>query len=229
MSQLRSELKYTLGYQHYELLRNRVAAVMKSDLNTVDKSYNVCSLYFDDIYRSAYSDKIIGVSNRRKFRIRAYNKSPDFIKFEEKCKSNEYNAKKAMRLTFEEYEKMRIGDYHFLYEQRFEDTVGEDFLLANSIFHKSPFILIDYDREPFVCEDGNVRITFDRNISAAVERENLDIFGCSPLKRVCDYVVLEIKFDSFLPMYIKQIFEDMPLIRESVSKYALSCQALCYF
>ena len=52
------------------LLRERLGAVMRPDAHAGAGGYEVRSLYFDDMYGSAYGDKSAGLLRREKFRLR---------------------------------------------------------------------------------------------------------------------------------------------------------------
>ena len=57
---------------------------MKPDAHASGGRYRITSLYFDDIYGTGYNDKLNGVLNRKKYRIRTYNFDKNFIRLEEK-------------------------------------------------------------------------------------------------------------------------------------------------
>ena len=81
----RHELKYGIGYLQYLELRNRLRAVMRTDANTnVDGRYLVRSVYFDNYEDKALREKINGISEREKFRIRYYNDDLSYIMLEKK-------------------------------------------------------------------------------------------------------------------------------------------------
>ena len=85
-----------------------------------------------------------------------------------------------------------------------------------------PRVLVDYDRTPFVCADGNTRITLDENLrtrpydTKLFASEQAMIPVLEP-----DQVILEVKFDDFLPGYLGEILSDIPKAQMSVSKYVL--------
>ena len=193
---------------------------MKSDQNAADGSYRITSLYFDDIYGTAYFDKENGILNRKKYRIRTYNFNKSFIRLEEKIKDNEVGYKKSAVLSFEEYKRLISGDYAFLAEERFSDTSGEDFFVSASAAGLKPSVIVDYIREPYVCRAGNVRLTFDMKISSG--DKNKDIFDegliLSPVFPD-GTVILEVKYDDFIPLYIEELLTGLPIMQESVSKY----------
>lgn len=217
----RHELKYRIDTGTYHILRQRFRAAMKPDTHASGGQYRITSLYFDDIYGTGYNDKLNGVLNRKKYRIRTYNFDKNFIRLEEKRKDDNVGYKKSAVLTFEEYEKMIRGDYAFLADEKFSETAGEDFFASASTVGLKPSVIVDYIREPYVCEAGNVRITFDMKISAG--SRNGDIFDekmvFSPVFPE-GTVILEVKYDDFMPIYIEELLSGLPILQEAVSKYA---------
>lgn len=218
----RHELKYKINHGLYEILRGRLAAVMQRDRNVVGEKYDIASVYFDDVYRTAYYDKVNGEFQRKKYRIRAYNDDDSVISFECKYKDGEFVCKKSARITREEYDSILAGDYSVLEQPKFEDTAAESFLFSNSLVALKPAVIVDYIREPFVCREGNVRITFDMNLQAAVN--TFDMFDKNIIYAPAfDGVVLEIKYDSYIPLYIQSLFDGFQIDNEAISKYVLCC------
>ena len=89
-----------------------------------------------------------------------------------------------------------------------------------------PRIIVEYERSAYVCAAGNVRITFDRNISySASTSAFLDDF--LPLTPVLPKGVhlVEVKCDELIPDYIIQLLETGELTRTTFSKYYLACLA----
>ena len=96
---LRHELKFIINEGTYLMLRERLTPLMTVDPHGVNGEYRVTSLYFDDIYNSAYWQKMNGIQTRRKFRIRAYDLDPSIISLESKHKDDAYVSKLSRRLT----------------------------------------------------------------------------------------------------------------------------------
>lgn len=223
----RHEIKYRINGGTYHILRQRFGAVMQHDMHAKGGSYRVTSLYFDDVYRTAYKDKVNGALNRKKYRVRAYDLDPGLINLEEKIKNNNVGYKKVVRLTKDEYERMLASDFGFLADERFADTAGGDMFASDSAAHLSPAVVVDYIREAFVCPAGNVRITFDMKIAAGTG--GFDIFDSSGVYENVmpdNDIVLEVKYDSFIPDYITQMLAGISSLRESVSKYVLCSDKL---
>ena len=216
----RHEIKYRINIGTYHILRQRFKAVMEADKHAEKGRYRITSLYFDDIYGTAFFDKENGILNRKKYRIRTYNFDKSFIRLEEKIKDNDVGYKKSAILTYDEYKRLISGDFAFLSEERFSDTSGEDFFVSASAAGLKPSVIVDYIREPYICEAGNVRLTFDMKISSG--NKNKDMFDekliLSPVFSD-GTVILEVKYDDFIPLYIEQLLTGLPIMQESVSKY----------
>ena len=83
-----------------------------------------------------------------------------------------------------------------------------------------PKCIVEYERTAFVDKRGNVRITFDRNISGSDRIEDfLDktIYRTPVLPE--GQHILEIKYDEFLPQYLAELLEIGTLQQTSFSKY----------
>lgn len=215
----RHEKKFFISQATYSVLRQRLRAVMRHDENSADGQYVITSLYFDDAYLTAYNDKQAGLSMRKKYRIRVYNHSPELIKLEQKMKDGEYTSKTSVTLTYEEYLRMLRQDYAFLNDERFIDTAGADFFASNATVRLRPTANVEYLREAYVCPAGNVRITFDMKLSSGLDADITKKDG--RFFRVFDdnTIILEVKYDSFIPEYVRELLGGLGLMRDSASKY----------
>lgn len=107
---LRHELKYSIDRGACALLRERLGAVMRSDAHAGAGGYEVRSLYFDDMYGSAYSDKSAGLLRREKFRLRIYDGDDGCIKLERKAKVGALCHKESERLSRASYDALLAGE-----------------------------------------------------------------------------------------------------------------------
>ena len=80
----RHEWKHPINYA--DLLA--VQAVAGPDSHAPEGKYFVRSLYFDTPSDTALREKLDGVNQREKFRIRYYNRDPSLIHLEKKSKRN---------------------------------------------------------------------------------------------------------------------------------------------
>lgn len=85
----RHELKYSISYGDYLILRPRLKQIMKSDPHTDENGlYQIHSICFDNYYDKVLREKIDGVKKREKYRIRWYNDSKEILNLEKKVKIN---------------------------------------------------------------------------------------------------------------------------------------------
>lgn len=70
---MRHEYKHIINYGDYLALKSRLNIIMNKDEHSIDGKYKIRSIYFDDLDDQAYQDKINGLSNRSKYRLRYYN------------------------------------------------------------------------------------------------------------------------------------------------------------
>lgn len=218
---LRHELKYHLDFMQYQSLRKKLGLVLQLDHHAgPDGRYHIRSLYFDDFRNSALFEKQAGVARRKKYRMRIYNYSDEFIKFERKTKLDHYVMKDWTRLTREEADKMIAGDVEFLADS--EDRLLKAFYLECRRNLLRPVVLVDYHREAYVHPVGNVRITFDMGLHTSLGAVAL-FDRDSPTMGVDEEynIILEIKFDDALPQHILGLFPSTIRPRSAIGKYVI--------
>lgn len=220
---LRHEYKFFLTDQTYHRLRARLRPVLSPDEHMRQEGgYVVSSLYFDDLHRTAKREKIDGVRFREKFRIRTYDHSDAVIKLESKAKYDDLTAKTSTRLSRADYDRILQDDDDFLLQRG--DVFCQQFYGLRKIKLLRPATIVEYTREAYLTEAGNVRITFDKAISASLQGQDLfapDLI-LSPVLPP-GILVMEVKFDDFLPRMVHQLIADQGLQRFAISKYVL-CQ-----
>lgn len=223
----RHELKYIINYHEYRYLIKRFTGVLEQDKHSAagQGGYHVRSLYFDDIYNSALNEKRAGIANRKKYRVRIYNKSDTVIHFEKKLKHDQYISKIKENLTKDEYYKLLNHDYQFLLNS--DSQLYRELYLEFKNNLLKPVVIVDYDREVYTVEAGNVRITFDKNLQAGFN--TFDIFA----KRIATktifeipVMILEIKYESFLPVYVQNLLQICSHSNTSASKYVMCVEAV---
>ena len=201
-------------------LQKRVEYVMESDSNeSSGEGYKVSSLYFDDLWDSCLRDTVEGYRSRRKYRIRIYNDSLQAIKLEVKEKQNNRIYKLSKSITKEEMRQLIVGE-PINCSNNYNDPATL-FNLAIQTTGLKPKVIVTYERKAFVYEEGNVRITLDRNI-----RGSNDVLRFGEKEIVYDPVkendsVLEVKYDEFMPHFILQLLELGNMKQTAYSKYQL--------
>lgn len=179
--------------------------------------YLVKSLYFDTPDMRCYYQTKDGVDNRAKYRIRIYDCSDEYICLERKESLRGKKRKIQERISRRDYDEILDG----------APNGGEllsRFLTDRDVFLLEPKAVICYDRTPLIHPAGNVRITFDRNISAY----SGELFSDDAAQPVMseDMGVLEVKFDEVLPGAIADCLRAYDIKPSSFSKYVHGIDAL---
>lgn len=234
----RHEFKYIISTQQALLLKERMSGIMSYDTNTGDKgTYEIRSLYFDDCSDSYYYQNEAGTDPRAKFRIRIYNGSKDEILLEKKMKKSGMTKKLKQSITMAQYQMLtgfsdsdtdptmacHIGHHMWDLGQIHEETsLVQELLLLKQTKLMEPKIIVTYERTPFIEKNGNVRITFDDGIFSSGAFDTFfdeRIHGRSIMP--VGQTLMEVKYDEFLPGYIREALEDGHLQQTTFSKYYL--------
>lgn len=217
----RHELKYEIKYMQYLELRSRLGAVMHGDPHAgKDGRYLIRSIYFDNYADKALREKVDGVSGREKFRIRYYNDDFSFITLEKKIKDGHLCTKCDARITRQECRQLLEGRANWMR--------GHPAPLVQELYAKMqyqalrPKVLVSYIREPYLYAAGNVRITFDSHIRTSLYQRMLleePVADVSASDSPQD-IILEVKYDAFLPEVIRALLQTGAVRQQAFSKYA---------
>ena len=84
-----------------------------------------------------------------------------------------------------------------------------------------PIVIVDYFREAYISDINNIRITFDKELRTGLNLT--DIFNKGPTVDVMEEpkMILEIKYDHFLPDYLRQMLQISSSQRYAISKYVI--------
>jgi hypothetical protein len=217
----RHEFKYYINYFEYELLSRRLSKVLKRDTYAnASGEYHIRSLYFEDIHNTALFEKQSGTLVRKKYRIRIYNLEDNIIKLEKKSRIGQFINKESMALSKEEYTKIIANDINFLKESK--NPLLIEFYFDIMAFKYKPSVIVDYVREAYIWDINNIRITFDKALKTGLY--STDIFNKELL--TVDVMeepkmILEVKYDHFLPDFIRDILQINSAQRWAISKYVI--------
>lgn len=222
MNKSRHELKYFINTSDYLSIKNKIKYIASLDKNSNSSgTYHIRSLYFDNFNDKALLEKINGYNKREKFRIRYYDDNFNFIRLEKKSKVNGLCTKFSAPLSKSDCEKILNNDIEWM--------INSDKALIQELYYKmksqmlKPRTIVDYNREAYIYKAGNVRITFDSNVRSGIC--SLSLFNKNlPTIKIPnnDVIILEVKFDEFLPDLIKDIIQTNTRKATSISKYANS-------
>ena len=222
IASFRHEHKYVMSEPELVAIEHRLQAFLSKDSHVSEAGgYGVRSMYFDDYHDRFLQESIDGVDERMKWRIRIYDQNTGHIGLERKIRKGDLISKQSCVLD--------INMYSLIIERKCK--VGEEnppllnlFIEEMTTKALSPAIIVEYERTPFVCASGNIRITIDRNIRSSNE---LDAFmDDRPLASrpvlLSGQNLLEVKYDAFLPDHIAHVIEHGRMRRETFSKYYLA-------
>lgn len=229
MNGFRHEIKLLLSEAECASLRTKLAALLPLDPNTGDDGeYFIRSLYFDDVSHKSYYEKLAGVADRKKYRLRVYNCSDAVIKLECKEKRGDRIRKRSVALSRECADKICEGDFSLLKDVK-NPLADEVYSLAGGRGLKSS-VIVDYDREAYLHPVSNVRLTFDKALHAGIR--GTDVFD-SELQTVpvfCDgSVIFEVKYDDILPKFLQPVIASARGSRLALSKFTLCKDTLSRF
>ncbi len=220
----RNELKFLINAHQKNLMAIKLGGICQQDsFSDADGGYLVSSLYYDDCQQSAYFDKLNGIRDRKKFRVRVYNHQSNVIKLERKIKRDNVIEKTHIEITKEEFDTLLCGDAGFLRDK--DSLAARDFYLHFQTRKLRPRVVVEYRREAFIYPYGDVRITFDTSLKAEVVQRNLFSNGYMIPAISHDQIILEIKFTGYFPDVVRNVIQINNLQRQAISKYARCCAA----
>lgn len=214
----RHEWKHEIDASDLIAIRQRLRAVAKPDKHTADGKYFIRSLYFDNLADQALREKLDGVNWREKFRLRYYNLDPSLIRLEKKSKRGGLSQKQSADLT--------AAEAQAIVEGRLDWMADSGRPLIQELYSKMlsrglrPKTIVDYTREPFVYAPGNVRITLDYDIRSGLGCMDFLNPNCVTVPAGRARIILEVKWDEFLPAIIRDAVQLEGRHAAAFSKYA---------
>ena len=221
MNTKRHELKYLINNSDYLTLKRKLDLLLKRDEHSIESPYLITSIYFDDLNNKAYYQKVNGDSYRYKYRIRFYNNNKNLFKLEKKSKLEQITSKTSVYLNRDEVDDIMNKNYKFLLLKN--NNLCAEFYLELSRGLLKPKVVVEYERLAYVHKISDLRITFDTNIKSSFNTTDL-------LEKDCIYtnnleeenIVMEIKSNGDIPVYLKSILQLGKSTQTSMSKYVYS-------
>lgn len=214
----RHEWKHVISPADLLVLRQRLPLLMEWDPHATGGEYLVRSLYFDNAADTILREKLDGVNVREKFRLRYYNGDPTFLRLEKKSKINGLCLKQSAPLSPAQAQALLSRELNWMKSS----PVPLHRELYDRMLHRDlrPKTVVDYTREPFVLSAGHVRVTLDYNLRTAVHCADFLAPACLTLPVGASPIILEVKWDEYLPDIIRDAVQ-LPNCRSGAfSKYA---------
>lgn len=215
-------MKFFISENEYRVLSRKLKEILPVDVHSKEgKGYFIRSLYFDTVEDKAFWEKEAGTMYRKKYRLRTYDLDAKKVKFEIKNKINNQIFKETAWISREDALEVQEGNYGVLlkYKNKVLNKIYYEFKKERYM----PVVMVDYVREPFVLPFNNIRVTFDKFLQSNISCFNIfkkDLLLKSILRQ--GVVVLEIKYDGFIPDWLKKVLQISRFERSAISKYCNS-------
>jgi hypothetical protein len=238
MQQSRFELKYLISEDVALHVRDFVRSYVGMDEYSVGRpnySYDVHSLYLDNLELKTYWDTINGDKNRFKLRLRYYStdaNSPVF--FEIKRRMNNCIMKQRGGVTQEAVPMLLRGHFPEYDHLAFKNSNNSKPLVALQRFSElmgtlraSPKVHIAYKREAYVSDNDQVRVTLDREVCAEPHLDcSVKTIMVNPKRSFAQKVILELKFTNRFPTWFGELVRTFHIMQCGAAKYVESVQAV---
>lgn len=219
----RIEKKYQLSREQKDRLLKEVGAYLIPD---VHGESTICSLYLDTPDFLLIRNSIDARVYKEKLRLRSYGTptadSQVFLELKKKYKGVVY--KRRVSMSLEEAER-----YITTGEKPIESQIMSEIDYAMRFYHHpEPAMFIAYEREAFyVKELPNLRLTFDYSVRYRNKNLLLEL-GTDGEKIIPDDVVLlEIKTDGAMPVWLAHALDVCEVRPVSFSKYGTAYKNTC--
>lgn len=196
--------------------------------------YTVRSLYLDTSRLHFYHEKLAGLKERKKLRIRGYNEygptAPVFLEI--KRKIGMAIIKQRATLPYQNllplFETGEVEKYIPALPEH--DEARDNARRFLFYFHSQalrPSISVIYEREAFFFKfDRRLRITFDKNLRVQNNVALNSLFQEIQLRYALpSHFILEIKTNSGIPTWLRLVLSRLDLNQEALSKYVICTDA----
>jgi hypothetical protein len=228
----RQELKYFVPSHLMDTLRQRLLNHTIHDPYCEaypDWRYPVRSLYFDTRRHLFYFEKIQGLKNRKKLRIRIYSNSEEsntaFLEI--KRKRGKIIFKERALIPYNEISHTMNGSaIHLIHpDLSTQRNALHHYTYLMKRLNLVPTVVIVYEREAFQgIDDPTLRMTFDIDTRSHPSSELSGLTIHDDLLRINERCfILEVKFARTMPLWLRTILRDFHLRLQAISKY---CEGL---
>ena len=228
----RYEKKFILNERQCEDMIDKLYPYTVPDKFTEQNDgYSIHNIYFDTANNDIIRNSLERPYYKEKLRLRSYNipiMQEEIVFLEFKKKIGGIVSKRRASLPLREAaEFVRTGVIPgvkgYLNAIVLEEIAR--FLQVNDV---EPKVFITYDRKAFFDkEDKSVRITFDRNIRTRRIDLTLQKGAYGKLLLEENPVILEVKFNKAIPLWLADILSEMKIYSTGFSKYGTEYEKFC--
>ncbi|MCG3086528.1 polyphosphate polymerase domain-containing protein [Sporosarcina cyprini] len=226
----RKEQKYLITRKQYEQLIEEMGPRMRNDKNGTDGRYTVTSLYFDNRDHSIYYETKNKLKYRQKLRLRVYDDATlsSTAFFEVKQKHNKVVNKRRLLMPLQEaYRYLGETDPNPADFQTTNGQVLKEIDYFRRFYHLEPDMVVSYDRHALHgVDNADLRMTFDFNLRCRKEDLALEHGPYGDHFIDPDLVVLEVKVEHSVPLWLARILQRLECEQRSASKFCTSTELL---
>ncbi len=228
----RYESKYLVPEAKARAIRNFIMGFCTPDSHAdANGRYVVNNFYFDTPDLRFYYDTKYKQYNRFKLRMRYYGDIPEELLWLE-------IKHKVQNVTWKTRRNCMVSDWDSIFEcedslaQKSENvSLRDSFENAVIRFGAEPKVHVRYVREPYICDfEEYCRITFDRCLSFRSTDGSMNLVSNKPFLYYDDVVtsvfedddspvILEIKTENQVPIWVMELIRTFQLRRRGFSKY----------
>ncbi|WP_153722849.1 polyphosphate polymerase domain-containing protein [Sporosarcina cascadiensis] len=227
----RKEQKYLITRRQYAELTERIGPVMRNDKNGIDGKYSVTSLYFDNAEKGIYFETKNKLKYRQKLRLRVYNDADLYSTafFEVKQKHQKVVNKRRMLLPLKEaYRYLEEDGQAGLDQYETSNTqVLKEIDYFRTFYRLRPEMVVSYSRHALHgIHDSGLRITLDFDLRCRKDDLHIENGPYGEYFIDPDLVVLEVKVDHSVPLWLARILQELQCEQRSASKFCTSMELL---
>ena len=243
----RYEQKYLVSIADVERIERSICPFVRADSFSNTGYYQVLSLYLDGVDRPLYQATYDQSSARLKLRIRTYGGADIFLEVKRKIRGMVWKSR--VKLTHQQYNSILGQRYTMMSRAQRRDLLSglpsnqsatlDEFLWWRDRYQATPHYWVGYERRGFESPDGDyARVTFDYRVKALATIDyripadlneqythtwrRLDF--ATELKNMNADVIMELKSERRVPMWMSTLCQRYDLSAIGVSKYQLAVE-----
>jgi SPX domain protein involved in polyphosphate accumulation len=202
---MRYERKYKIENLSLSLVKQSIR-LHPAGFRKIFPDRQVNNIYFDTLDWTTFKENVMGIAERKKFRVRWYGENLQAIEipvFEIKIKSNQLGDKISFPIA-----PFQLSNLNIL--------TKEIQKLSEAEVPLTPTLLNSYNRSYFASPDDKFRITIDRKLRyfSLLNNSRFNAYRIQD-----EEVVLELKYDETLDLATDRITQHLPFRMTKSSKY----------
>lgn len=220
----RYEKKYMMDEQTYHKLLIRLSDYMVLDPFNVDHEfYSISNIYYDTLDDRLIRNSIEKPVYKEKLRVRAYGaptlEDQVYVEIKKKFKGIVNKRRTSLKLS-EAYDYLDHNIYPDLNQAKINKQVFCEIDYFKNFYNLVPKVYITYDRRAyFEKDDGDFRLTFDKNICTRRDNVRLEI-GTFGEKLLDDgFYLMEVKILNAAPVWFTKLMAELKIRPATFSKY----------